>query len=718
MATNIYDIIDTGRIPEAVRLLRKAAAPYPTIMERLDSVATTYRYMRDYFLDGAQDDSRERIYREILESLRVVARLVSIERRIPSDTSGYFAALRMERVHPTVLTDMVEKYMADVSRLNMEENMDGQADALRKEAEQLLDRIFIRTRILSPDSSKELSRLTDILIPHSKDHAPLVRQIVVARTLGALSFCDKASLNFLLDLYDGIPDERLSAVILTCIVLILNTWPRMERENPDLNQRLGMFMDSIVNYTRLRDVVMTLIRTRDTDRVARKMKDDLIPSLMNTSPEIMRRLSEAGGVGELSDLEENPEWQKIIRDSGIEQKMQELTEMQSEGLDVMMQAFANLKQFPFFRQDSNWFLPFDCNYSALAGFMSKGGAAFMPLLGEAAGFCDSDKYSLVFSMMQMPADRMNAVAAQFGTQMEQLKEMLGDNVMPRNRSEFCDGAISFCRDLYRFLKLSPRKEDYEDVFSSPFDFTDTPLVRQLVEEPEIISLLAEFYFKAEYYSEAEKLFNRLTLYGKADGHIMEKIGYCCQVRGDHADALSYYEKAELFTSDSNLPSLWLLRKIALCHRLLGNYSRAAEYYSRALERKPESIALRKCVATMLLEAGEVDKALSSFRGIAYEYPGDVVAARGVARAELCAGNPEKADSEMMHLSLQTELADEDHRLLGHIAWFLGQRRRAADEYAASGSDHSLIELELRRIYSHYPDSQFDTLGLAILLNAL
>ena len=317
MATNIYDIIDTGRIPEAVRLLRKAAAPYPAIMERLDSVATTYRYMRDYFLDGAQDDSRERIYREILESLRVVARLVSIERRIPSDTSGYFAALRMERAHPTVLTDMVEKYMADVSRLRSEEDMNGQADALRKEAEQLLDRIFIRTRILSPDSSKELSRLTDILIPHSKDHAPLVRQIVVARTLGALSFCDKASLTFLLDLYDGIPDERLSAVILTCIVLILNTWPRMERENPDLNQRLGMFMDSIVSYTRLRDVVMTLIRTRDTDRVARKMKDDLIPSLMNTSPEIMRRLSEAGGVGELSDLEENPEWQKIIRDSGI-----------------------------------------------------------------------------------------------------------------------------------------------------------------------------------------------------------------------------------------------------------------------------------------------------------------------------------------------------------------------------------------------------------------
>ena len=123
MATNIYDIIDTGRIPEAVRLLRKAAAPYPAIMERLDSVATTYRYMRDYFLDGAQDDSRERIYREILESLRVVARLVSIERRIPSDTSGYFAALRMERAHPTVLTDMVEKYMADVSRLRSEEDM-------------------------------------------------------------------------------------------------------------------------------------------------------------------------------------------------------------------------------------------------------------------------------------------------------------------------------------------------------------------------------------------------------------------------------------------------------------------------------------------------------------------------------------------------------------------------------------------------------------------
>jgi len=42
----------------------------------------------------------------------------------------------------------------------------------------------------------------------------------------------------------------------------------------------------------------------------------------------------------------------------IMKTMEELTNLQMEGADVYMSAFANLKHFDFFRNFQNWFVPF------------------------------------------------------------------------------------------------------------------------------------------------------------------------------------------------------------------------------------------------------------------------------------------------------------------------------------------------------------------------
>ena len=45
-------------------------------------------------------------------------------------------------------------------------------------------------------------------------------------------------------------------------------------------------------------------------------------------------------------LENNPEWEEMLEKNGLADKMRELTEMQSEGADLMMVTFSNLKGFP------------------------------------------------------------------------------------------------------------------------------------------------------------------------------------------------------------------------------------------------------------------------------------------------------------------------------------------------------------------------------------
>ncbi len=57
--------------------------------------------------------------------------------------------------------------------------------------------------------------------------------------------------------------------------------------------------------------------------------------------------------------EKIPTGQQMFSDSEeIFKTMEELTNLQMEGADVYMSAFANLKNFEFFRDIQNWFVPF------------------------------------------------------------------------------------------------------------------------------------------------------------------------------------------------------------------------------------------------------------------------------------------------------------------------------------------------------------------------
>src|SRR6056297_1969714 len=57
--------------------------------------------------------------------------------------------------------------------------------------------------------------------------------------------------------------------------------------------------------------------------------------------------------------DKNPEWERVFQDTpGLYDKMEEFSNLQMEGSDVFLSAFAMLKRFPFFNEINNWFLPF------------------------------------------------------------------------------------------------------------------------------------------------------------------------------------------------------------------------------------------------------------------------------------------------------------------------------------------------------------------------
>ena len=108
-----------------------------------------------------------------------------------------------------------------------------------------------------------------------------------------------------------------------------------------LKPRIEALRDTTVWTSDVQKVFMQFIRSRDTDRVSHTINDDLIPRLKKLRPDMLKLDMDASSIDDLQELlSDNPEWNDMLRDSGVADKLKELMKMQEEGADVMMPTFA------------------------------------------------------------------------------------------------------------------------------------------------------------------------------------------------------------------------------------------------------------------------------------------------------------------------------------------------------------------------------------------
>jgi hypothetical protein len=73
-------------------------------------------------------------------------------------------------------------------------------------------------------------------------------------------------------------------------------------------------------------VIIQLIRSRETEKIQQKIKDEIIPEMIKISPNLKDKINLEGLMGEGLDDDKNPEWQEIFKDSpGLMDKMEEFS---------------------------------------------------------------------------------------------------------------------------------------------------------------------------------------------------------------------------------------------------------------------------------------------------------------------------------------------------------------------------------------------------------
>ncbi|MDE5870645.1 MAG: hypothetical protein K2H22_01685, partial [Muribaculaceae bacterium] len=415
-------LLEAGRYKDCFTLIRRRLTeiPLPGALNRISQAESTYRYMLDYFARGLSDPGRD----GLLASLR--SEILDIAQKIDKDTLAsdspemYFSTLRMCRLRPALLKDSLKKVvelkaMADLS-LSAGQYPDTLMSQLEAEEEKVFNILWTADALSADEYTEVHASVMSGSIPYTT--ASLA---IAAIGLSLMRYYSHEAFLTLVVLSKA-EDLRISARALSTLVLSLGRWPEEAADDLKLTEALHTLLDVARMPERIRNVVKTLVRTRDTDRVSRKMQREVIPGLMQFGPDIIQRLKKTSEESSFSELEANPEWEELLRKSGLEEKLRELTEMQSDGADVMMVAFSNLKSFPFFRQLRNWFLPFTVQHPMLRPLQTIDDDGVSSMLEMSGLMCDSDKYSFAFSLASMPAQQRAMMLSQMHAQTEQMRQ--------------------------------------------------------------------------------------------------------------------------------------------------------------------------------------------------------------------------------------------------------------------------------------------------------
>jgi len=368
----------------------------------------------------------------------------------------------------------------------------------------------------------------------------------------------------------------------------------------------------------------------------------------------------------------------MLEKSGISDKLKELSELQMEGADVYMSTFSLLKNFPFFSEFTNWFMPFDTQNSAVNDLFKSDDKTLITAFVSNNVMCNSDKYSFCLSILQMPESQRGMLKQSFKMEAEQLDEMSKDeailtpNVVSKNISRL------YIQDLFRFFKLNPQHADFSDMFSFSLLMHRSYLFEILSVNTDFKISIAEYYFSKSQYTQALELFEKILHELPPTAALYQKIGYLYQLTSQFPKALEAYLKSDLIQTDD----IWTIRKIALCYRLTGDFSNALEYYQHADYLKPNQLNVLMQIGHCYVELGKFKEALAVYFKLDAQGDDNVKVWRAISWCSFISGNIEQADYYLKKL-LGNEPTAHDYLNAGHVAWCQHKLNDAIEFYRKS-----------------------------------
>ena len=635
-------------------------------IDQRNELQQTYHYLLQYYVTGAEDPQRKTVYNKLIANLFTLVNELK-EKLLTNNSSNYEYTTKRYFPHQNKrnIMELFQSlaYFHDQTALLSEVSAEHEEELnhLRSHYEAVLPVFFsffwLRTTY-NADDKTVVQRLLS-----SDYHGNFEKSLLIsAITLNLWRMFDETKLLLLFDACQS-SNEQVSQRASVGLCFILAKYNQFLPYFPGIRNRLVLLADETRIVENFQNIIVQIISTSETDKISKKMQDEILPEIVKLTPKLADKKDLENLISSEDWEEENPEWQKLLEQSGISDKLQELSELQLEGADIYMSTFSMLKTFPFFSELSNWFLPFDACHSQVSElFTAKEKNPLSPFMNSTI-ICNSDKYSFCLSILQMPEGQRNMVKQSFNGEAEQLEELSKDEAMLNPEKTRKNISKQYIQDLYRFFKLHTNRSDFSDMFATSLFMHRSYLFDILSASSDIKKNVAEYYFSKNLYEQALELFLELLKETEPSASLYQKTGYAYQKTSQIEKALDAYLKADIIQPDEN----WTIKKIALCYRMLGNFEKALEHYLHADFLHPNHTGIQIHIARCHVELGKYKEAFAIYHKLDAELRDNVKVWRAIVRSSFISGNLSQAEYYAEKLTEHTPSAS-DFLNAGHIAW--------------------------------------------------
>ena len=647
--------------------------------DKCNDLKQNYTYLLKYYIDGTDDPARKSIYNKLTANLFSLNCLLCEELLFRNSTNFEYTQKRYfpHRRHFSTansLFDSLNYFHRQTALVNESDTVNvAELKRLRNNYESLLPEVF-SVFWLTTHYSSEIKTVFNF-IQEKEYPGNLEKTLAVsALTLNLWRMFDEQKLQLLFDCCDS-ENQMVKQRALIGLCFVLSRYNRFLQFFPSVRNRLELMADDSHTLENFRNILIQIIGTVETEKISKKLQEEILPEVMKISPMLKDRLDNENLMKSDEWEEENPEWQEMLEKSGVADKLQELTELQLEGADVYMSTFSMLKSFPFFNEISNWFLLFDPQFSSVNDLFSSDDKSVISAFMGNNAMCNSDKYSFCLSVMQMPEAQRGMLKQSFKMEAEQLEEIAKDEAMLTPDIVAKNLSKQYIQDLFRFFKLFPQKNDFSDMFGSALFMHQTHLFEVLTTNSNLKTSVSEYYFSKNHYEEAIELFEEMLHEKNTSAALYQKIGYAYQQISEIAKALDAYLKADMIQPDD----LWTIRKIALCYRMLGNWEKALEFYQHANFLKPEQQSILLNIGQCLVQLGKFKDALNIYFKLDALTHENAKVWRAIAWCSFVSKNLSQAEYYADKL-VETSPEAHDYLNAGHIAWCQRRLQDALDYY--------------------------------------
>ncbi len=668
------------------------------LRDEYDNIVMTYRNMLSYTIEGINDPERNKIYLKLIQSILGLAD--RLRQDILSHYSGWHTywvmqqTLKEQKLTGKTLVETVDDLMFKSEldewlKLSNEINPDPESELSLKHKE-LIRKIFNHLWLTDYYGDAEDS-LVRIIMSSGKFRWFESSLFVSAITLSALRTFQAEKLFCLIGFYEAGLDQVMERA-LSGLILNLHYF----------NSRIPLYPEIISKITEMskesrfrehcRIIILQTIRSRETENLSKKLNDEILPKVAKLRPRIEEKLDLDNILPKDKYEEKNPDWSDMFSDSEeIFKTMEELTNLQMEGADVYMSAFANLKHFDFFKDFYNWFVPFYPDHEVINEIfhdeiLGPGTNELAEALYKTPFICNSDKYSLLLNLKYLPSSQKTMMLKVFRMELDGLQQLEGEEAAADPYRGFRTNVTQYLQDIYRFFKLSPYRKEFEDLFLGKLDIYNSEVFRITCNAHEAEAGLADYFFSKNYYSDALDLFIRMAKEKPDDSQLYEKIAFCFQQEENYEEALRYYQRAELIDR-----KIWTLKKIGLCLRRLDRKEEALDYYLQAGLMDPEDMHTAIMTGHCYLDLRDYENALKYYFRVEYTDPGNLKILRPIAFCYFALGR--FSDSEKYYERLSSgKLNAHDYINRGHLSLCRGKKKEAIDFYRL-GINSGEISLE-------------------------